>query len=839
MEPSSPNDLAFFYLYDYTSPPRPSTHRRTHRRHASSTPSPSAHLEKATHLRSLHIEAKRTKLATHNTQIAHVLAQYKLSPPTNQLQSILDRMARAVQNRETKLRLMAEAAGKRVEEAKRTARRVKRERDEAKRTASKEILERLESAERRRGELLSARGRASKGGFPTRKVVVDEQTKVEAATKIQLFWRRGRILRAVREFQGFNVSVESVTQHSFEQVVAKFKSASTVRATARLLTVLGLITHETPEKETDSLVRTFLSAYMVLGHTTEVLHSHTQPMELVMPSPPLLSNIQDLVSKAKFFLTILESHIRTLYPAPSLPTLWHSYLSAFRAWKSHDSSILVEMLVNKFVDLDLMLLDIQESSTMDAVLEEYTEGIKSGQVLLLSKIRRLAGDETRNIVRRAVQVGRRRRSQMAPQPIVAALREEEIEGTAQVELVDPPSMNGLTNRRIMHELAINPEYEITPPKKTDERRQREEMFQKAYYTTLETALRNDDQSLLPTVVHDIKSCLLSLLQPSTPSYTALSEHLDNTIVQQQCQHGLFDSKSFLEYVINMMRQLCAPARDGDVTAISSGSGSDQIDTFILQLKQVNEVLGMMALDSANFHLHLARPALIAQATNYERTKFADELASGTVSLDKTSHWLVSATQLSLSNSREGETLSPIQIFRWAFIDLLFSTDEVPETFDFDVHRINTLRTDIKSVISLAALLLVARTFTAGANSRPVHWHILASRLSVLQHDSPENILVEIDRFISSATINRTLLLSMIRRVKGGDKDPMVSLLNRRFKAILMNVLGGGEVGALNGAGLGEVAKEVGEIGKGVGMLGKVNWGVYRAWYEDIINKALG
>src|SRR5271170_2023967 len=293
MEPSSPNDLAFFYLYDYTtpSPPRrPHHHHHLHLHHRHASSPPTAHLEKASHLRSLHLESRRTKLATHNLQIAHVLAQYKLSPPSTQLQGILDRVARAVSNREAKLRDTAEAAGRRVEEAKRKARRVKRERDEARKRGSREMSERLESAERRREELLSARstGRVSKGGSPGRKgvVVVDERMRVEAARKIQRFWRRQRVLFAVREFQTLNVSVESITQHSFEKVVAKFKSPITVRTTARLLTVLGLITTDTSDKETDSLVRTFLSAYMVLGHTTEVLHSHTQPMQLV-PPPPL------------------------------------------------------------------------------------------------------------------------------------------------------------------------------------------------------------------------------------------------------------------------------------------------------------------------------------------------------------------------------------------------------------------------------------------------------------------------------------------------------------------------------------------------------------------------
>ena len=196
MEPSSPNDLAFFYLYDYTTPPR--RHRRTHRRHSSThSPSPTAHLEKATTRRTLHLEAKRTKVATHNENIRHVLAQYKLDDTGNRLTELLERMARADDNRGRLLKLTAENCGRKVEEAKIRARRVKKERDEIARIASKEILERLENAEKRREELLSARGRRS----PTRRTSISEQSRVDAATKIQRFWRRKRLESAVREFK--------------------------------------------------------------------------------------------------------------------------------------------------------------------------------------------------------------------------------------------------------------------------------------------------------------------------------------------------------------------------------------------------------------------------------------------------------------------------------------------------------------------------------------------------------------------------------------------------------------------------------------------------------------
>jgi len=286
--PSSPNDLAFFYLYDYTTPPRPRKHRRHASQHTTGTTSQLAHIEKATTRRALALEAKRTKVALHNENIRTVLHQYKCSSPpdTGRLDDLLGKMARVEEARESLLRRRGEECARRVEEAKRRAGRVKREREQIARIAGKEIVQRLESAERRRGELLLAK-RAR--GSPTRPNK-QAQNRSAAAVKIQRAWRAYRAARAIREFRAQGVSVEVVTQRSFVEVVPKFKAPGTIRAAGRLLMVLELITSDIPEKESASLVRTFLSAYMITGHTKEVLHSHDQPLELVIPHlipPPI------------------------------------------------------------------------------------------------------------------------------------------------------------------------------------------------------------------------------------------------------------------------------------------------------------------------------------------------------------------------------------------------------------------------------------------------------------------------------------------------------------------------------------------------------------------------
>lgn len=767
-----------------------------------------------------------------------MLKQYKLDDNASgkRLAELVDRMAKADGNRDRLLKLTAESCRRKVEEAKIRARKVKKERDEVARNAEKEMLEKMENAEKRRVELLSARGRR---GSPVRRATISDEERVTAATKIQRVWRRKRLIEAVHQFNGLEITMEKVTTMSFEEVVSKFRAASTIRVASRLLTVLGILKQESSEKEIDGLVRTFLSAFMIIGHTIEVFHSHGQPLETVSYVSSSSNIFQDLLQKARLFVENLDSHNHTLTPNPRLKSLWDSYLAAFTTWKSHDSSILVEMLVTKFVELDSMLLDIQESAAMQSVVEEYAQAIKSGQMLLLSKIRRLVGNDTRNTVKRAVQAGRRRRAQALQRSPVEETTSpnQSVTEVEQQEIVEPPNQSVLSNRRIMHELALNPNYEISPPEKSEDQLAREETIKNAFYDTLSTSLREGTQALIPSIVADIKTRLLALLTPSTPSYTQLSEHLDSQIVEQQCHRNLFDLTNFLNYVQNMMRQLCAPIRDQDVSSISTIISDDEIDTFIARLKRIQQVLGQMALDSANFHFNIARPALVQQAIQYERTKFAEEIANGAITLEKTRQWIKEAGDRLLEDHRDGEAKpTTLQIWRHAFAEILLSDKpSLPETFEMDVSRITDIRRKIKLAITLSSLILVTKTFTAGTTSRQLDFSTLSQRLRLLveEETEAENVLVEIERWIGQTHVKRDLLLSMIRRVQSDSRDPCVSLLQRRVRSLIGLVLAGGEVTGLAGMGLGEVAEELGTVMKSAKGLGRVNWECYKEWYMAI------
>jgi hypothetical protein len=166
-------------------------------------------------------------------------------------------------------------------------------------------------------------------------------------------------------------------------------------------------------------VRTFLSAYLILGHPTNVL-SRDGDQE------------QDLITKAKDLVLSFESALGKLttfnYYTPS-PTrtetvlLAHSaFVTAFNDWKARDSSALVETMVASFVSLDEIWQSVKDA-TVEEVANEYRTGIRDNQAILLSRIKKLAGpDKALTLIRKAIREARRSRPKKRPAGEIARPR---------------------------------------------------------------------------------------------------------------------------------------------------------------------------------------------------------------------------------------------------------------------------------------------------------------------------------------------------------------------------------------------------------------------------------
>lgn len=398
-----------------------------------------------------------------------------------------ERAQAAAQAREKKLEEIAAACAEEVKRAKAIAESMKEKREQDLLRLRQQIQDRLDEAERRREELRrnNAAGRTRMRGqsipssrkqvevmpevaelketaspasgdgnsSPSRDTPAPALTPDEAACKILHWWRRSHRRRAIAEFQQLGLAVDSVRDTSFEEVVELLAEDKVLMTTGKVLRLCGIQEGKTSSVKEIVVVRAFLSAFLILGHPTQVLSNkesqdavtsgqslnyslasaaargNTNPSAMGASTTNAMANgtpssssssatassslpigrddltnpqLQDLVRKAKDLLICFETIVNRLthannYAPPStlaseLIDAYDSYYDAFIAWKARDASALVNVMVMQFVELDAIWQTVKDG-TDASVSDTYRQSIQQNQILLLVRIKKLAGAE--------------------------------------------------------------------------------------------------------------------------------------------------------------------------------------------------------------------------------------------------------------------------------------------------------------------------------------------------------------------------------------------------------------------------------------------------------------
>lgn len=408
-----------------------STHVAQHLRRASIIESRKARLaDRAAHAEKVRLRAALAKAAPRSTNNSE------------------ERALAAEQAREKNLAEIVASCAEEVKRAKGIAASMREKREAEGKKLRREMEERLAEAERRREEILS-RGHAKRGrsssavrdstSVPSKSLspmpeLIETLSEETAATRIQNNWRVYRRWRALKDFAELGLSIEGVRDTSFENVVTLLAQEKVLLSTAQMLRICGLKEGESGSVNEMTAVRTFLSAFLILGHPTQVLSSKGDNGEQEqvgiapgahMPRDDLANpQLQDLVSKAKDLLISFEHVISRLTPTNNytpppkqLSQLSESYamfFNAFIAWKARDSNTLIDMMVLQFVELDAIWQTVKDS-TEEAVTGSYREGIRENQLKLMVRIKRLAGEkEGKRLITNAIREARKSRAKKSP-----------------------------------------------------------------------------------------------------------------------------------------------------------------------------------------------------------------------------------------------------------------------------------------------------------------------------------------------------------------------------------------------------------------------------------------
>lgn len=714
----------------------------------------------AQHLRRASIiESRKARLAdraAHAEQVRLRAALAKATPRGSNANSE-ERALAAQVAKEKYLAKVAATCAEEVARAKRIAEEVK-ERKLAEETRQRlEMEERHAEAEKRRAEYqrnLQAR-RARRAESAEKKLalldviddveeeaIVDEtaesqpSTEDAAARRVQKAWRLYQRKKPVLVFKELDLTAKRAQNTSFEDMTALVAEQGVIAATTAVLTHLGL--QEADDANAALNTRTFLSAFMILGYPTSVLVKKDGAQE------------QDLITKAAELIGQFEASVDRLDSWNSwtvnpmqLETLSQSYTaftSAFAAWRLQDSSVLIEGMVASFVELDAIWQTVKDD-TRGEVASEYREGIRDNQVMLLSRIRKLAGPDRADIlIKKAIRESRRRRPKKRPaaevrprgletaNSNVGASSEQVVEEAAlATSPVGSGEINKLfttmpSNRVLTHELAINKDFRLED--KNGEFR--DELYRSICESMKAGFEAGNGAMWTVSTAENVREKLLRMLKPGNSMHNMISEALDLESIGRQCQQGVFSYSGFFNFMGNVLPKLCAPFRDQEVKVLveqlRAEENGDELDAMIEKLFKLLRMVDVLSLDYTNFMIMNAAPTLIKEAAGYEYRMFARELQAGNIGLDHTKRWWLDAkTTLEAEADRRdpdgirnpADRPSPQKIYTHALVETAIYQGEldpepIPETLQLDIERLQKIRNKAIRIAIIGAILLTTK-----------------------------------------------------------------------------------------------------------------------------------
>ncbi|KAI9048523.1 hypothetical protein LZ554_007356 [Drepanopeziza brunnea f. sp. 'monogermtubi'] len=860
----------------------------------------------AQHLRRASIiEDRKARLADRAAHAEKVRLRAAVAKAAPRSTTNSEERALAAQHaREKNLAEIVASCAEEVKRAKGIAESMKEKREAEGKKLRKEMEERLAEAEKRREEILnraqsSKRGRSlsqprkSLSPLPSVGESISEEV---AASRIQQKWRIHRKAKTLKEFASLGLTIDSVRETSFEDVVDLLAQEKVLVSTAQILRICGLKEGETGSVNEMTAVRTFLSAFLILGHPTQVLSGKVDIRE---PEQELVAKARDLLISFENVLSRLNSANSYTPPPGQLLTLsevYATFFNAFIAWKARDSTTLIDMMVLQFVELDSIWQSVKDS-TEEAVTASYRDGIRENQLKLMVRIKRLAGaQQGKKLITNAIREARKVRVVKKPvgdsrpraaesvepeQPVLADLAASEKLVDSHLQTLTPPATPRKyqsshadelriarpilpPNRIVTHEVALNREYRIDE----DALQERNAIMQAVFDKMRQEVASGNSDIWILAMAENIRTRLQQLLKEGNSMHKLIGEALDNEVVATELQAGSFSYEKFFSFMASLLPRLCAPFRDAEIREIveEKMQNGDVVD----RLQALMHGIDLMQLDYANFMLQQAAPALVKNAAEYEASIFGQILEQTSSILPATEKaWREARTKVVAEHARrDPETVNlararptPEKMYIQMLVDVFTTLDyssPIPETLELDSKRISRIRGDILRIVTCGAILLQCKNML----KRDVRsqWKTEASRISSVLENAkdPEQAshgiqaALESSRSMPAATKKhiRDLVLRIVTAsaaISSGTtelRDPVTRLLMTRLRGHVLSRLAANTERErvrsastasekLAGLGLPEFVHKVGAIVEEMGRVGALDRQCHGVWYEGI------
>lgn len=850
----------------------------------------------AQHLRRASIlETRKARLADRAAHAEQVRLRAALAKAAPRNTNSEERVLAAQQARERHLAQVAAACAEEVRRAKKVAEDMKERKAAEEKRYRQEMEDKLAEAEKRRLEYKRNTRRSRTASSPpadVKKLVMRPAvTPEDAAKRIQAAWRARSRKTAVEAWLAAGLSIDKVHDTSFEDVTALLNEEDLLSATEQIMFLFGLFSGEDAATRRTS-VRTFLAAYLILGHPTHVFsRDGDQEQDLIQKAKDLIISFEAALSK----LTTLNYYTPSPVRLETVALAHGAFVTAFTLWKARDSSALIETMVASFVNLDAIWQSVKDE-TVEVVAEEYKIGIRDNQAILLSKIKRLAGpDRALQLIRKAIRESRRARPKRGPSGEVArprvasptpgstivedqaasqAAAASQLAASSTTQASGGHQANSLsklftsipTNRILVHELSIDKDYRIDASPTADLR----DALNRELCDAMRQGFENGEEAMwTAAMAENIRGKLLRLLKQGNSLYTLISETLDAELISRQCSQGMFSYEKFFHFIANILPKLCAPFRDAEVKALADELQDEgTLPEMIEKLFKLLHTIDLLSLDYSNFLLMSAAPTLIKEAPVYEQRMFEEDLEKGNITLKRTRRWWRSAAVNMHTEADRRDPWSepsplnrptPQKIYARGLVDLTIATpplkdSELPETLELDRARIIRIREEALRITTIGGILLTAKNLL----KRDVRsqWKNEANRMWETLKDgylkdpataSKISSLLESSHAMPSST--RAQLASTITRLltqadSGRLSDPVMKVLFQRLKTHIFNRVSASSSGervraastateGLATTGLPEFVAQVGDICEQLSKVSEVDRKAHAKWYEEI------
>ncbi|KTW28684.1 uncharacterized protein T551_02534 [Pneumocystis jirovecii RU7] len=207
---------------------------------------------------------------------------------------------------------------------------------------------------------------------------------------------------------------------------------------------------------------------------------------------------------------------------------------------------------------------------------------------------------------------------------------------------------------------------------------------------------------------ELRNILINLLPSSNKTY--IVEILDPNLIIQEIIHNLFDIEKFIEHLVEILKQHCAPMRDAllDKMAkkVKMGLRVNNVSKFVSGLRMVFDILEIMKLDIANHQLRTLRAYFLETAVEFEQKWFIDRINWGDIDISDALSWYCHFYHFHIKSDLKSFD------YQKAFVDgviasiTYISLFDFPSTFTFDIPRLMSLRSNIRDIVSFQLILLL-------------------------------------------------------------------------------------------------------------------------------------